>query len=171
MDYGPSTINHMNYYIIAGEASGDLHGSNLIKELHKLDATANIRCWGGEKMQAAGATLVKHYRDLAFMGFVEVIKNLPTILRNIKYCKQDIDAWQPDVLVLIDYPGFNLRIAEWAHKKGFKVVYYISPQVWAWKENRVPAMRASIDRLLCILPFEKKYFKFHKWVSPPIVET
>jgi lipid-A-disaccharide synthase len=127
----------MKYYIIAGEASGDLHGSNLIKEIKRLDPAASIRAWGGDLMKDAGASLVKHYRDLAFMGFLEVIKNLPTILQNIKFCKQDIEAWQPDVLVLIDYPGFNLRIAEWAKKQGCKVVYYIAPQVWAWKENRV----------------------------------
>src|SRR6476469_2039193 len=137
----------MKYYIIAGEASGDLHGSNLIKELKKLDAYADIRCWGGDLMQAAGATLVKHYRDLAFMGFAEVVMNLKTILTNLKFCKEDILKFQPDVLVLIDYPGFNLRIAEWARKMRneesemsnkqsltAKTVFYISPQVWAWKE-------------------------------------
>ena len=152
----------MKYYIIAGEASGDLHGSNLIKEIKKLDPTASIKAWGGDLMQQAGASLVKHYRDLAFMGFLEVIKNLPTILQNIRFCKQDIEAWQPDVLVLVDYPGFNLRIAEWAKKNGFKVVYYIAPQVWAWKENRVKKMKLCIDKMFCILPFEKDYFK-NKW--------
>ena len=152
----------MKYYIIAGEASGDLHGSNLIKEIKKLDPTASIKAWGGDLMQQAGASLVKHYRDLAFMGFLEVIKNLPTILQNIRFCKQDIDAWQPDVLVLVDYPGFNLRIAEWAKKQGFRVIYYIAPQVWAWKENRVKKMKLCIDKMFCILPFEKEYFK-SKW--------
>ena len=152
----------MKYYIIAGEASGDLHGSNLIKEIKHLDPSASIRAWGGDLMKDAGASLVKHYRDLAFMGFLEVIKNLPTILQNIKFCKQDIEAWQPDVLVLIDYPGFNLRIADWAKKHGFKVVYYIAPQVWAWKENRVKKMKLCIDKMFCILPFEKEYFK-NKW--------
>jgi len=152
----------MKYYIIAGEASGDLHGSNLIKEIKKLDPTASIKAWGGDLMQQAGASLVKHYRDLAFMGFLEVIKNLPTILQNIWFCKQDIEAWQPDLLVLVDYPGFNLRIAEWAKKNGFKVVYYIAPQVWAWKENRVKKMKLCIDKMFCILPFEKDYFK-NKW--------
>lgn len=166
----------MKYYLISGEASGDLHGSNLIKELQKEDPNADIRCWGGDLMSATGATLVKHYKDLAFMGFVEVIKNLPTILRNIKFCKEDIAAYQPDVLVLIDYPGFNLRIAEWAHKQGYKVVYYISPQVWAWKENRVKQMKQCIDLMLCILPFEKDYYKT-KWnweveyVGHPLVEV
>jgi lipid-A-disaccharide synthase len=152
----------MKYYIIAGEASGDLHGSNLIKEIKRLDPAASIRAWGGDLMKDAGASLVKHYRDLAFMGFLEVIKNLPTILQNIKFCKQDIEAWQPDVLVLVDYPGFNLRIADWAKKQGFKVVYYIAPQVWAWKENRVKKMKVCIDKMFCILPFEKDYFK-NKW--------
>ncbi|MFM6970717.1 MAG: lipid-A-disaccharide synthase [Sediminibacterium sp.] len=152
----------MKYYIIAGEASGDLHGSNLIKEIKKLDPAASIKAWGGDLMQQAGASLVKHYRDLAFMGFLEVIKNLPTILQNIRFCKQDIDAWQPDVLILVDYPGFNLRIAEWAKKQGFRVVYYIAPQVWAWKENRVKKMKLWIDKMFCILPFEKEYFK-NKW--------
>ena len=152
----------MKYYIIAGEASGDLHGSNLIKEIKHLDPAASIRAWGGDLMKDAGASLVKHYRDLAFMGFSEVIKNLPTIFQNIKFCKQDIEAWQPDVLVLIDYPGFNLRIADWAKKHGCKVVYYIAPQVWAWKENRVKKMKVCIDKMFCILPFEKDYFK-NKW--------
>ena len=165
----------MQYYIIAGEASGDLHGSNLIKELHKLDAAANIRCWGGDKMEAAGAVLVKHYRDLAFMGFVEVIKNLRTIFRNIDLCKKDMLAHRPDVLILIDYPGFNLRIAKWAKQQGLKVIYYISPQVWAWKENRVKAIKESVDKMLVILPFEKDFYK--KWnyeveyVGHPLVEV
>jgi len=149
----------MRYYIIAGEASGDLHGSNLIKSIKAKDPHAQIQCWGGDLMQAAGGKLVKHYRSLAFMGFVEVLMNLRTILSNIKFCKKDIEAFQPDVLICIDYPGFNLRIAKWAKTIHLKVVYFIAPQVWAWKENRVPAMRKSIDRLLCILPFEKQYFK------------
>ena len=134
----------MRYYIIAGEASGDLHGSNLIKEIKKLDQQAAIRCWGGDMMQQTGATLVKHYRELAFMGFIEVVKNLPAIMRNLKFCKSDITAYRPDVLVLIDYPGFNLRIAEWAKTQGLKIAYYISPQVWAWKENRVKMMKKII---------------------------
>ncbi|MFM9007310.1 MAG: lipid-A-disaccharide synthase, partial [Bacteroidota bacterium] len=126
----------MRYYIIAGEASGDLHGSNLIKELAILDPTAEFRCWGGDLMEARGAKLVMHYRDLAFMGFFEVVANLPTILKNILFCKSDIADWKPDVVIFIDYPGFNLRIASFARKAGFKTVYYISPQIWAWKESR-----------------------------------
>jgi len=166
----------MKYYIIAGEASGDLHGSNLIKELKKLDEKAQLQCWGGDLMQSAGATIVKHYKELAFMGFAEVIKNLPTILNNLKFCKQDISAFNPDVLVLIDYPGFNLRIAKWAKEKGFKVIYYISPQVWAWKESRVKLIRKVVDKMLVILPFEKNFFE-NKWgykvefVGHPLVQV
>lgn len=166
----------MKYYLIAGEASGDLHGSNLIREIRKQDEQAVLHAWGGDLMEAAGATLVKHFRDLAFMGFAEVVRHLPTILGNLKFCKQDILQFQPDVLVLIDYPGFNLRIAKWARSQGIKVVYYISPQVWAWKENRVPAMKKNIDKMLVILPFEKAYFK-KKWdwdvdyVGHPLVEV
>lgn len=156
----------MKYYLIAGEASGDLHGSNLVKALKKLDAHAEIRAWGGDLMAAAGAEVVKHYRDLAFMGFAEVIKNLPAILANIKFCKKDITAFQPDVLVLIDYPGFNLRIAKWAKQSGYRIVYYISPQVWAWKEGRVHAIKKLVDRMLVILPFEKEFYR--KWDYPVI---
>ncbi len=163
-------------YIIAGEASGDLHGSNLILQLHKQHPQMDIRCWGGDKMEAAGATLVKHYRHLAFMGFAEVLMNLRTILKNIAFCKQDILQWKPDALVLIDYPGFNLRIAEWAKKQGIKVFYYISPQVWAWKEGRVRMMKKCIDQMMVILPFEKKYFeeKWHwpvQYVGHPLVQV
>ncbi|HLZ86366.1 MAG TPA: hypothetical protein VKQ52_03950, partial [Puia sp.] len=236
----------MKYYIIAGEASGDLHGSNLIKELKKQDAQADIRCWGGDLMQAAGGVVVKHYRDLAFMGFVEVLTNLRTIFRNLDFCKQDILAYQPDALILVDYPGFNLRITKWAHRQrrhttiasthlapqtpaappassaapqassaspqqtssaagpnstpalhspapisapqasptsasgpatspaGFRIIYYISPQVWAWKENRVKQIRECVDRMLVILPFEKEFYR--KWnyeveyVGHPLVE-
>lgn len=151
----------MKYYIIAGEASGDLHGSNLIKEIKKLDANANIRCWGGDKMEAAGATLVRHYKDLAFMGFVEVIKNLPVILKNFKFCKEDIQNFQPDAVILINYSAFNLRIAKWTHQKKYKTIFYISPQVWAWKESRVKTIKKYIDKMIVILPFEKEFFK--KW--------
>jgi lipid-A-disaccharide synthase len=166
----------MRYYFIAGEASGDLHGSNLIKELKKLDHSATIRCWGGDLMQQAGGELVKHYRDLAFMGFIEVIRNLGTIMANLRFCKEDILQFKPDTLVLIDYPGFNLRIAEWAKTQGIKVVFYISPQVWAWKENRVKKMKKTIDEMLVILPFEKDYYK-NKWnwevdyVGHPLIEV
>jgi lipid-A-disaccharide synthase len=165
----------MKYYIISGEASGDLHGSNLIKELRKLDGEASIRCWGGDLMEKAGATVVKHYRDLAFMGFAEVIQNLGTIFKNIRFCKQDIGAFQPDVLILIDYPGFNLRIAAWAKQQGIKILYYISPQIWAWKENRIHGIKKNVDKMLVILPFEKEFYA--KWnfnveyVGHPLVEV
>lgn len=165
----------MKYYIIAGEASGDLHGSNLVIELKKMDPLAEIRCWGGDKMQAAGGQLVKHYRDLAFMGFAEVLMNLRTIFRNLKFCKKDISDYKPDAIILIDYPGFNLRIAKWAKQQKLKVIYYISPQVWAWKEGRVPMMKECIDKMLVILPFEKEYYK-NKWhwdveyVGHPLLE-
>src|SRR5689334_18907899 len=166
----------MRYYIIAGEASGDLHGSNLVKELKKQDASATIRCWGGDLMQQAGGELIKHYRDLAFMGFVEVARNLNKIFANLKFCKEDILQYKPDALILIDYPGFNLRIAKWAKQQNLKVIFYISPQVWAWKENRVKMMKECIDKMLVILPFEKEYFK-NKWkwdveyVGHPLVEV
>ena len=165
----------MKYYIIAGEASGDLHGSNLIKELRKKDAAANIRCWGGNKMENAGAVLVKHFRELAFMGFTEVIKNLPTIFKNITFCKKDITAFKPEILILIDYPGFNMRIAKWAHQQKIKVVYFISPQIWAWKENRVHAIKRDVDKMLVILPFEKDFYKkFNvevEYVGHPLAEV
>ncbi len=168
-------LQHMKYYIIAGEASGDLHGANLVKELRQLDPIADIRCWGGDKMQDAGATLVKHYRELAFMGFVEVIKNLRTIFRNLAFCKSDILHYKPDALVLIDYPGFNLRVAAWARKQEIKVIYYISPQVWAWKESRVKGIRKNVDKMLVILPFEKDFYKkwnFHvDYVGHPLVRV
>ncbi len=165
----------MRYYLIAGEASGDLHGSNLVKEMYKLDAGASLRGWGGDLMQAAGVVLAKHYRETAFMGFIEVVKNLPAILKNLKFCKEDIVAFNPDVLVLIDYPGFNLRIGNWAKQKGFKIVYYISPQVWAWKESRVKLIKQVVDKMLVILPFEKDFFK--KWnyeveyVGHPLIQV
>lgn len=153
----------MKYYIIAGEASGDLHGSNLIKNILLEDAQADIRAWGGDLMAEAGAQVVKHYRDLAFMGFVEVIKHLGTILNNIKTCKKDIAAFEPDVLILIDYPGFNLRIAEWAKQQGFKIVYYISPTLWAWKENRIHQIKRNVDEMVVVLPFEQEYYKKHDY--------
>jgi lipid-A-disaccharide synthase len=166
----------MKYYIIAGEASGDLHGGNLMLELKKLDASADFRCWGGDNMQAAGGILVKHYRDLAFMGFTEVLMNLRTIFKNLDFCKKDILEYKPNTLILVDYPGFNLRIAAWAKEHGIKVIFYISPQVWAWKENRVKSMKKNIDKMLVILPFEKTYFS-NKWeweveyVGHPLVEV
>lgn len=166
----------MKYYLIAGEASGDLHGGRLVQAIRKKDPDAVIHAWGGDQMEQAGANLVKHYRELAFMGFIEVLKNLPTILRNIRFCKKDILVFNPDVLVLIDYPGFNLEIAPWAKKQGYKVAYYISPQVWAWKEGRVKKMKECIDHLMVILPFEKTFFQ-HRWnweveyVGHPLLEA
>ncbi|AEE52890.1 lipid-A-disaccharide synthase [Haliscomenobacter hydrossis] len=148
----------MKYYLIAGEASGDLHGSNLMKALKVEDPQAEFRIWGGDLMQAAGGDLRKHYRDLAFMGFVEVLKNLRTILRNLRFCQEDILAYQPDALILIDYPGFNLRIAKWAKQQGIKVLYYISPQIWAWHTSRVHQIKANVDRMYVILPFEKEFY-------------
>ncbi|MEO6290116.1 MAG: lipid-A-disaccharide synthase, partial [Ginsengibacter sp.] len=165
----------MKYYIVAGEASGDLHGSNLIKELLKLDPSADIRGWGGDKMEAAGATLVKHYRDLAFMGFAEVVKNLPAILRNFKFCKEDIKNYKPDVVILIDYPGFNLRMAQWTRQNNFRNIFYISPQVWAWKESRVKSIKKYVDKMIVILPFEKQFYKNWNYevdyVGHPLVQV
>jgi lipid-A-disaccharide synthase len=165
----------VKYYIIAGEASGDLHGGNLVKALKRNDPGADIRAWGGDKMQDAGAVLVRHFKDLAFMGFVEVVKHLGTIMNNISFCKQDITDYKPDVLVLIDYPGFNLRIAKWAKAQGIRIVYYISPQIWAWKENRIHQIKRNVDKMLVILPFEVDFYK--KWSYPvlytghPLVEV
>jgi len=148
----------MKFYIIAGEASGDLHASNLMKALKKVDTYATFRCWGGDLMKAQGGILVKHYRDLAFMGFSEVAANIRTIIGNINYCKKDILDHRPDALILVDYPGFNLRIAEIAHNAGIKVIYYISPQVWAWKKSRVFIIKKFVDRMIVILPFEKDFY-------------
>lgn len=165
----------MKYYIIAGEASGDLHGSNLMSSLKKQDVNAQFRFWGGDKMLTEGGHLVTHYRNMAFMGFLEVVKNLRTILGFLKTCKKDILADQPDVLVLIDYPGFNLRMAKWAKKKGIKVVYYITPQVWAWHKSRVYDLGKYTDKLLVILPFEADFFKkygFHSvYVGHPLLDA
>jgi lipid-A-disaccharide synthase len=149
----------VKYYIIAGEASGDLHGARLVEAIIKKDPEANIRCWGGDLMEQAGADLVKHYRELAFMGFWEVITHLWVILNNFKFCKTDILEFKPDVIIYIDYPGFNLRVAKWARINGFKNHYYICPQIWAWKENRIHQIKRDIDALYAILPFEQKYFK------------
>lgn len=155
----------MKYYIIAGEASGDLHASNLMKAIKQKDQTAEFRFWGGDLMQKQGGALVKHYRDLAFMGFLEVVQNLKTILGNIKFCKNDIREYKPDVLILVDYPGFNLRIAKFAKELGIKVVYYISPQLWAWKEGRVETIKKYVDEMLVILPFEENFYEKHQVVA------
>ena len=149
----------MKYYIIAGEPSGDLHGSNLMKELKVQDQEANFRFWGGDLMAAHGGEQVKHYRDTAFMGFFEVITHLGTIRKNFKFCETDIGKWSPDVVILIDYPGFNLRIAEFAKKRGFKVFYYISPKLWAWNTKRVKKVKTYVDHMYTILPFETDFYK------------
>jgi lipid-A-disaccharide synthase len=148
----------MKYYIIAGEASGDLHASSLMKELKNLDAQSAFRCWGGDLMAEQGADLVRHYRDLAFMGFFEVVAHLLTIIRNIRFCKKDILEYHPDVLILVDYPGFNLRISRFAHDHGIRVFYYISPQLWAWRSSRVKKIKKYVDRMFVILPFEKEFY-------------
>lgn len=151
----------MKYYMIAGEASGDLHGSNLIKGIKEVDSHAQVRCWGGDLMKEAGGDLVRHYKEGAIMGFVEVVANLGKISKNLNDCKKDILEYNPDVVVLIDYPGFNFRIAEFAKKNGFRVFYYIAPKVWAWKEKRVHRLKKFVDRLFIIFPFEIEYFR--KW--------
>ncbi|WP_309642433.1 lipid-A-disaccharide synthase [Flavobacterium sp.] len=166
----------MKYYIIAGEASGDLHGSNLMKAIYEEDPQADIRFWGGDLMQKTGGTLVKHYRELAFMGFIEVIFNLKTIVSNIKFCKNDIAQFKPDAIIFIDYPGFNMRIAKWAKERGIPTHYYISPQIWAWKENRIAAVKRDFDHLYVILPFEKEFYedKHHfpvTFVGHPLIDA
>ncbi len=165
----------MKFYIIAGEASGDLHASNLMKGMKSIEHHCEFRAWGGDLMEAEGAKLVKHYRDLAFMGFAEVIMNLKTILGNIKQCKKDILEYQPDALILVDYPGFNMRIAEFAKKQGIPVYYYISPQVWAWKKNRVFKLKKTVDKMLVILPFEKAFYEKYgmevEYVGHPLVDA
>ena len=149
----------MKYYIIAGEASGDLHGSNLIKELKKLDRNYSFRCWGGDLMNEQTNNLAKHHKDYSYMGFLEVFLNLYRIIKNISFCKSDILKYNPDIIIYIDFPGFNLRIAEWAKKNGFKNHYYISPQIWAWKESRIKLIKKVVDKMYVILPFEKKFYK------------
>ncbi len=165
----------MKYYIIAGEASGDLHAANLMKALKEKDAQADFRVWGGDFMEAAGGQLVKHYRDLAFMGFWEVLKNIRTILANFRLCKDDILTYAPDVLILVDYPGFNLRMAKWAKARDLKIFYYISPQIWAWHSSRVHGIRATIDRVFVILPFEKDFYKKYNvdvdFVGHPLLDV
>lgn len=164
----------MKYYIIAGEASGDLHASRLIRAIRSNDQQADIRAWGGDLMQKEGAEIVKHYRDLAFMGFVEVISNIRTILGNMDFCKKDLLSYNPDVVIFVDYPGFNIPMARFAKHHNLKTVYYISPQVWAWKEKRVKTLRKVIDKMLVILPFEKAFYE--KWnyqtfyVGHPLIE-
>jgi len=149
----------MKYYLVAGEASGDLHGANLMKALKERDADADFRFFGGDLMLAEGGALVKHYADMAFMGFVEVVANLSAIIKNLSLCKNDIAAYEPDVLILIDFPGFNLKIAEFAKKNGFLVCYYISPKVWAWNQKRVLKIKRVVDYMFCILPFEVDFYK------------
>ena len=166
----------MKYYIIAGEASGDLHGSNLMKSLFQEDNQAQIRFWGGDLMQAVGGSLVKHYRDLSFMGFLEVALNLKTILNNIKICKSDILDFKPDAIIFIDYPGFNMRIAKWAKPLGFNTHYYISPQIWAWKENRIKDIKRDVDSMYVILPFEKDFYEVKhqfpvSFVGHPLIDA
>jgi lipid-A-disaccharide synthase len=151
----------MRYFIIAGEQSGDLHGSNLVRELVRYDQRAEIKCWGGDLMESAGAQLLMHYRNTAFMGFVGVLKNLGAIKRNFAICKKQISEFTPDVIILIDYPGFNFRIAEFARKSGFRVFYYISPKLWAWKEGRVKRVKKYVDRMYIIFPFEVDFYRKH----------
>lgn len=153
----------MKYYIIAGERSGDLHGSNLIKGIRKNDPNALIRAWGGEMMQSAGAEIIKNYRELAFMGFFEVIKSLPTILGFLSFCKKDILQFNPDVVILIDYAGFNMRVAKFAKQSGIKTFYYISPKVWAWNQSRALKIKAFVDKMFVIFPFEKEFFKQYNY--------
>ena len=168
-------LNGLKYYVIAGEASGDLHGGNLLRALFTKDTDADVRFWGGDKMEKIAGKPVKHIKDLAFMGFVEVLANIRTITKNIKFCKNDILKFQPDALVLIDYPGFNLRIAAFAKKHGIKVHYYVSPQIWAWKQNRVHKIKKTVDAMYCILPFEKEFYaKFDmevNYVGHPLVDA
>ncbi len=166
----------MKYYIIAGEASGDLHGSNLMKAILIHDVKAEFRFWGGDLMHDVDKNLVKHYKYLAFMGFLEVLKNLRVILKNISFCKEDISNYNPDVIIFIDYPGFNLRIAKWAKTKGYRTHFYISPQIWAWKENRIKAIKHDIDKMYVILPFEKDFYeKKHsfpvEFVGHPLIDA
>lgn len=166
----------MKYYLIAGEASGDLHASNLMRSLKKQDTDAEFRFFGGDLMQSVGGTLVKHYRDMAYMGFIPVLLHLRTIFRNMDLCKSDILEWKPDVLILIDYPGFNLKIAEYVKKHtDIPVYYYISPKIWAWKEYRIKNIKRDIDKMLSILPFEIEFYRKHdypiSYVGNPSVDS
>ncbi len=165
----------MKYYIIAGEASGDLHGSNLMKALLKEDNKADIRFWGGDLMSEVGGTLVTHYKERAFMGFVEVIMNLRKVLGFIKFCKKDITEYNPDVIIFIDNSGFNLRVAKWAKERGFRTNYYISPQVWASRASRVDKIKRDIDQMYVILPFEKEFYQKYNYevnfVGHPLIDA
>ncbi len=166
----------MKYYLIAGEASGDLHGSNLMKALLARDPDANFRFWGGALMEAVGGVKVKDYSELAFMGFAEVLMNLGTILKNLRFCKSDILEFHPDVVIFIDYPGFNMRIAKFTKENKIPGYYYISPQIWAWKENRIDKIRRDVDQMYVILPFEKDFYeKKHKfpvhYVGHPLLDA
>lgn len=165
----------MKYYLVAGEASGDLHGGRLIREVQKRQPQALFRAWGGDFMQENGATIIRHYRDLAFMGFVEVMKNLPAIWKNFRFCEADILQYQPDVVILIDYPGFNMRLLPFLKKNRIKVVWYISPQLWAWNASRVGQIKKYVDVLLCILPFEKEWYAQHsvaaQFVGHPLLDA
>jgi lipid-A-disaccharide synthase len=165
----------MKYYLIAGERSGDLHASNLMKAILRRDSTTKFRYFGGDYMLAAGGELVVHYQKLAFMGFLEVLMNLQTISKYIRLCKSDIVSWSPDAIILVDYAGFNLRIAKWAHARGIKVYYYISPKVWAWNQSRALKIKAIVDKMFVILPFEVEFYKKYDWeveyVGNPVVEA
>lgn len=165
----------MKYYIIAGEASGDLHASNLMKALKARDPQADFRCWGGDLMAQAGGDIVKHYKDLAFMGFWEVFTHLNTIFRNMRICQVDMLLYEPDAVILVDYPGFNLRMAKFAKEQGFKVIYYISPQIWAWKKGRIKKIKKYVDEMMVILPFEEEFYakngmKVH-YVGHPLLDA
>lgn len=165
----------MKYYIIAGEASGDLHASNLMKALKARDPQADFRCWGGDLMEQAGGDIVKHYKELAFMGFWEVFTNLNTIFRNMRICQVDMLLYEPDAVILVDYPGFNLRMAKFAKEQGFKVIYYISPQIWAWKKGRIKKIKKYVDEMMVILPFEEEFYakngmKVH-YVGHPLLDA
>ncbi len=166
----------MKYYLIVGEASGDLHASNLMRALQHEDPQAEFRFFGGDLMKAVGGTCVKHYRELAYMGFIPVLLHLRTIFRNMDFCKKDVEAWQPDVLILVDYPGFNLKIAEYIKRHTqIPVYYYISPKIWAWKEYRIKNIKRDVDELFSILPFEVDFFKKHQYpihyVGNPCVDA
>ena len=165
----------MKYYVISGEASGDLHGSNLIKELKKIDKSANFRCWGGDLIKKETGFLVKHFKDYSYMGFFEVFLNIFKILKNLSFCKKDILNYKPDLIIYIDFPGFNLRIAKWAKKKMYKNHFYISPQIWAWKQSRIKTIKNVIDQMYVILPFEMNFYKSFEYdvnyVGHPLLDA